>query len=70
MDRRFRHAETMGHEHVVAFATQLRLHGRGINWVDVHLLASAAASRLQVWTADASFAAIADEPGVSYRISD
>lgn len=52
---------------VVAFVRHRGLHGRGVGWVDVHLLASAVASRLPLWTADPRLASLAQDLGVGYR---
>jgi predicted nucleic acid-binding protein len=68
-DRMFR-AARVPHIHVVAFVEGRNLHGRGIGWIDVHLLASALASRLRLWTADSRLSAIADEFGVGHRIAN
>jgi hypothetical protein len=54
------------HRDVVAFVRDRDLHGRGVGWIDVHLLASALVGRLQVWTADPRFSALADELGIGY----
>jgi predicted nucleic acid-binding protein len=54
------------HGDVAAFVRDRKLHGRGLGWVDVHLLASALVGRLQVWTADQSFAAVARELGIAW----
>ena len=56
------------HSEVVAFVRGRDLHGRGIGWVDVHLLASAVVGRMPLWTADPRLAAAADELGVAYQI--
>ncbi len=42
----------MSGEDVVRFVDEHRLIGRGLGWVDVHLLASAYASRERLWTRD------------------
>jgi hypothetical protein len=42
------------------------LNGRGVGWIDIHLLASAVVERLSLWTADPRFAAVAQELGVDY----
>jgi hypothetical protein len=55
------------HPEVVAFVRDRGLHGRGVGWIDIHLLASAIVGRLQVWTADPRFAAVAKEFGVAYE---
>ena len=43
------------------------LHGRGIGWIEVHLLASALVARLQLWTTDPALATVAKELGISYE---
>lgn len=60
-------AKAVPHADVVEFARVRRLLGRGIGWIDVHLLASTIAAGLQLWTADARLAAVADELDVAYR---
>jgi predicted nucleic acid-binding protein len=52
---------------VVAFVRDRRLHGRGIGWVDAHLLASSLVGRLKLWTTDPRLMALATELGVSYE---
>jgi predicted nucleic acid-binding protein len=64
---RFAQAETLPHQDVVAFVEGRRLHGRGVGWIDVSLLASAIVSGLKLWTADPRLSAMADEFGVNYR---
>jgi predicted nucleic acid-binding protein len=61
------HARTVPHTDVVAFVRHRRLHGRGIGWLDVHLLASAIMERQQIWTADARLAQVAAELAVGWR---
>jgi hypothetical protein len=56
------------HRDVVEFVRARDLHGRGVGWIDIHLLASAVVGRLQLWTADPRFAAMAGELGVAYEI--
>jgi len=43
------------------------LHGRGIGWIDVHLLASTLVGGLRLWTADPALETLADECGVAYK---
>jgi len=57
---------TVPHREVVQFVRDRNLHGRGVGWVDIHLLASAIVGRLYLWTADPRFAAMAAELGVAY----
>jgi len=54
------------HEDVVAFVRERRLHGRGVGWIDAHLLASALVERLKLWTADPRLATLAEELGIAY----
>ena len=41
------------------------LHGKGIGWVDVHLLASAVLSRTALWTRDRNLQAAARKLGIA-----
>ena len=59
-------ATTVPHAEVVAFVRERRLHGHGIGWVDVHLLASSIVGRYRLWTADPRLAALAEKFGVSH----
>jgi predicted nucleic acid-binding protein len=61
-------AKLVPHREVVALVRGRNLQGRGVGWIDVQLLASALAARLQIWTADPRFAAITEEFGIAYRI--
>ena len=54
------------HDDVAGFVRQHRLHGRGIGWIDAHLLASALADRVQFWTADTQLADFARQFHVAY----
>ena len=62
-----RQAKTVPHDDVVALVRFRKLHGRGVGWIDVHLLASAMAEHMQFWTADDRLAEIARELGVGYK---
>lgn len=59
-------ARTVRHAEVVEFVEARRLRGRGIGWIDVHLLASAVIERCTLWTADAPLAALATELHVGH----
>jgi predicted nucleic acid-binding protein len=59
-------APLVPHREVVAFVRERRLHGRGVGWIDAHLLASALVGRLKLWTVDPRLAAMAKELGISY----
>src|SRR5271155_3997542 len=49
----------VAHGEVVEFVRHRGLHGRGLGWIDVHLLASAVVGRLDLWTADHHLSAVA-----------
>jgi len=59
-------APVVPHAEVVAFVRERRLHGRGVGWIDVHLLASALVGRLRLWTTDPRLAAVARELSIAY----
>jgi predicted nucleic acid-binding protein len=62
MDR----ASLIPHSEVVILARFRKLHGRGLSWIDVHLLASAMIGHHQLYTADLDLADAANELGVAY----
>jgi predicted nucleic acid-binding protein len=45
-------AHLLEHEEVMSFVEAQRLYGRGIGWVDAHLLASTLLTRCTIWTFD------------------
>jgi predicted nucleic acid-binding protein len=63
---RMHQAPAVSHEEVVAFVRDRRLHGRGVGWIDAHLLASALVGRLKLWTTDPSLESLASELGVAH----
>jgi len=54
------------HVDVVTFVRARKLYGRGIGWIDTHLLASALVADAPLWTADARLASLARELGAGY----
>ena len=60
-------APVVPHRDVVGCVRDRRLHGRGIGWIDAHLLASALVGRLRVWTTDPALATAAQELGIAYE---
>ena len=60
-------APVVPHQEIVAFVRHRRLQGRGIGWIDAHLLASALVGRASLWTADSRLAAVASELEIAYR---
>jgi predicted nucleic acid-binding protein len=59
-------APVVPHADVVAFVRHRRLHGRGIGWIDAHLLASSLVGRLKLWTTDPRLSTVAQELGVAF----
>jgi hypothetical protein len=59
-------APAVPHRDVVEFVRDRRVHGRGIGWIDAHLLASALVGRLKLWTTDPHLVLISRELGVGY----
>ena len=60
-------APLVSHAEVVAFVRDRKLNGRGIGWIDAHLLASSLVGHLTLWTADSPLATVATELGIAYR---
>ena len=52
---------------VVTFVRDRKLYGRGVGWIDAHLLASALVGGLRLWTTDPALAALAKELDIAYR---
>lgn len=59
-------APVVPHTEVAAFVRERRIHGRGVGWVDAHLLASSLVGRLQLWTTDPRLTALAKQFGVAH----
>jgi predicted nucleic acid-binding protein len=58
--------DAVEHEEILAFIENHRLMGKGLGYVDVHLLASAALSRHPLWTIDRKLQQVADVLRVRY----
>ena len=57
------HAE---HEEVMRFVENNRLMGKGLGYIDIHLLVSAILSDLQFWTLDKKLNQVSVELGLAY----
>lgn len=55
------------HRDVTDFVRQRHLHGRGVGWIDTHLLASALVSHVSLWTADPRLATVAGELNINFE---
>ncbi len=61
-------APVVSHPEVLAYVERHALMGRGIGWIDVHLLASAAvAGHVPLWSRDKRLAAVAADLGLAYK---
>lgn len=58
---------TAGHAEVLYLIEVERLHGRGIGWVDAHLLASTLLSHSFLLTSDKKLRLVAESLGVAHR---
>jgi predicted nucleic acid-binding protein len=54
------------HAEVVAFVRSHKFYGRGIGWLDAHILASCLVANVPLWTADERLDQVADELGISF----
>jgi predicted nucleic acid-binding protein len=58
-------ATVVSHQEVLHFVDRHRLMGRGLGWIDLHLLASTLVSRATLATRDLPLARIARDLGIS-----
>ncbi len=58
--------QVSSHAEALAFIEQQKLWGVGLSYIDVHLLASALLSNIQLWTTDKHLRAAAQALGVAY----
>ncbi len=61
-------APNVSDEEVLKLITSRGLSGRGLGWVDVHLLASALIAGCRLWTLDRALAAAATDLGPSRAV--
>jgi predicted nucleic acid-binding protein len=59
-------ADTADHVEVLQLVDAARLFGRGIGWIDAHLLASAQLSHALLWTSDNRLNRVAESLGIAY----
>ncbi|TAN21467.1 MAG: PIN domain-containing protein [Acidobacteria bacterium] len=59
-------APRLPHEQVAAWARRHQLCGRGVGWIDLHLLAAAQQQNWPLWTADERLADLAQELRLAY----
>lgn len=61
-------APVVDHREALGFLDGRKLAGRGLGWIDVHLLASTALTGLKLWTVDKRFAKAAREFNLDFAI--
>jgi predicted nucleic acid-binding protein len=59
--------QVVGHDEVLAFIEARRISGKGLGYIDVHLLASVLLSGVVLWTLDKRLDKIAEELHCRYR---
>jgi len=60
-------AQPAGHEQVLGVVETQKLMGRGLGWVDLHLLVAAAQSGLKLWSLDKRLATAAADLRIAAR---
>lgn len=55
------------HEEVMRVIEKYRLMGKGLGYVDMHLLASAMLTNISLWTLDERFYKVSSMLGIAYR---
>jgi predicted nucleic acid-binding protein len=58
-------ANVASHEEVLHLIERHKLHGKGLGWLDAHLLASALLSKTPLWTRDRKLAITAKTLGIA-----
>ena len=61
------HVPAATHEEVFGFLDTRRLMGRGLGWIDMHLLASSTMTKVPLWSVDKRLAEAARELGVHFQ---
>jgi hypothetical protein len=54
------------HHEILSFIEDRRIMGRGLGWVDMHLLASATLAAIPLWTSDKRLSIVARELGLAF----
>lgn len=59
-------AAIASHDDVITLIEARRLFGRGIGWVDAHLIGAALVARVQLWTHDRRLASVAADLKIGF----
>lgn len=65
---RIRRCRRARHEEVLSFIAERKLAGRGLGYVDCHLLAAALINKLQLWTLDQALHRAAQDCGCALAV--
>ena len=68
MFSRMRRCHCASHDEVMHLIAERNLAGRGLGYVDSHLLAAALIDRLQLWTLDRALQQVASELGCALKV--
>jgi hypothetical protein len=60
-------APLIGFDEYLYFTEEHQLYGKGIGFVDIHLLASSKLARIKLWTADKRLNSAAADLGLNYK---
>lgn len=60
-------ARVVSHGEVLNLVERRMLSGKGVGWIDVHLLASALIDRVQIWTLDRRLGDVARELDIAWE---
>ncbi len=55
------------HEEVMTFIEQHKLMGKGLGYIDIHLLASALLTGIRLWTLDKRLSKVAESLGIGFK---
>jgi predicted nucleic acid-binding protein len=61
-------ARVADHQELLHVVDQHRLHGRGLGWIDIHLLGSGLLSSCNVWTSDRALREAARALGIAANV--
>ena len=64
--RTLRSIDLVLEEEVLILIEERKLYGKGLGFIDIHLLASALIHHVPIWTRDKSLKQVAGELGISY----
>jgi predicted nucleic acid-binding protein len=61
--------QSITHDEILDFISNRQLFGRGLGYIDIHILASSLISNIKLWTKDKRLNLVAHELGVAYILT-